>query len=242
MKRETNIIVIVTLAVAAGFFIWLAKAAGAPLSALLHHITIKLYPFRNENFFIVNKVRGRDIFTYAYFMIIASSIIALFVKDFLIKRPVQKKIKTAAAKEGTPHTVIVAALAVFFLMAGLQLVYQIGYFTKEIKDYSGKTEPERLTLAMGAPYDFARFCREHLPGSARGQYASDLNVETAGGLSTRYRVAYHAFPINITIPTDESIGAYVVFQKQDPHAAVPPGFNSRYVFDEFSLIAIKDKE
>ncbi len=240
MRKGLYLPLALTLLISAGSLFWLAGTEDIPVTAIMRHISLNLFPYRNENFFILNKIRGREIFAYAYIIMIVSSVAALFIRDFLLKKPAGKRGAKAHREDVGPHPVIVTAFAVFFITAVLQLAYQGAYFSKEIRKYAGKTEAERLSMDIGEPYDFAMFCRRRHPGHARGEYISDLDAKEAAGLATRYRVAYHIFPINISIETGEPVGAYVVFRNRDPRAAVPPGFRERHIFDRFSLIAIKD--
>lgn len=219
--------------------LWLANTEGVSLSALLSYISTKLYAFRNENIFIVNRIRNINIFIYAYLIIAVSSLILFF-----LKKPEKTKVKKRKDKitpRPLPHPAFTVALIVFLLTSTLQLIYQIKYFSQERHAYSGKTLSERNTLIFGLPYEFATFCRDRLPGPHRGKYISDLSADEALGLMLRYRVAYHIYPINITIPTDQPIDSYVVFQKRDPQTAIPKEFEIRYAFDQFNVLAIKKR-
>ncbi|MDB4349595.1 hypothetical protein OAA99_01420 [Omnitrophica bacterium] len=231
-------VIVIVCIFSAALLIWLASAEKISLPALLSRISTKLYSFRNENIFVVNGVRNRYVFVYAYFIIIASSIVAFFMKDFLGGSHNKKK-KDKALPVPLPHTAFIVGLIVFFLTAGLQLAYQINHFSGEIRTYSGKTESEKNSQIFGLPYEFAKFCNTHLPGSHRGEYISSFSREEARGLMLRYRVGYHIYPINISISTDQPVDAYVVFQKEDPHSAIPDDFKTRYNFDRFSTLAVK---
>lgn len=237
--KEIVRIALVVLAAFSAFIIWSVEAEHASFSWLIKNLTLNLFPFRNENIFIVGGIRGRSLFLYAYAIAILSAVIILFSKDFF-KEPVQGRKRDKAVIVPSVSVFFASGVAVFCLISGLQLAYQINYFKSEMGAYSGKTEDEKNALKFDATFKFARFCKDKLPGKHSAAYISDYSVDEPTGLMLRYRVAYFIYPINIRIPADDPVDAYVVFQKKDPELTVPAEYSKRFLFSPADLIAIKE--
>lgn len=217
-----GIILIVFLSSAA-LLLWLANAEKVSLPVLLSSICNGFSSFSNENIFIAGKINNTNIFIYIYLIAIFSSLLALFL-----------------AKSPNSRIIFISCLVVFFLVSGAQLVFQIKTFSGEIRAYSGKTLAEKNSSLFGLPYNFAEFCRNRLPGSHRGKVISDLDPKENVGMMLHERLTYHLYPINIAIPTGEPIECCVIFQKENPEAAIPKEFDRRYIFNQFNILAVKE--
>ena len=251
MKYNRNLliivqgIVIVSICVAISLFLW-ADSTNTSLATLISHICTRFYRFSIENIsavvgFTAIRIKNRSIFIYVYLIIIVSSVAALF-----LRRLEQRIKKDKIVPKPQPHSTFIIALIVFFLILSVQLIFQINRLIQERETFFGKTVVEKNLIIFKkgrklTPYKFAKFCQDRFPGSHKGKYISGLTTKSSLGLWMRYAIAYHIYPINITIPSDQPIDCYVVFKKSAPLAAVPNEFTKYYTFDRHSVLAIKEE-
>ncbi|MCA9402227.1 MAG: hypothetical protein KC897_00470 [Candidatus Omnitrophica bacterium] len=138
------------------------------------------------------------------------------------------------------HAVIQTVLVLGALLFS-QTVSQVRYFAEELSKFSGKSLDEKMAYNFAKSYGFARYCRELLPGRHHCGVISDIDKQPQKNLITYLAVRYYVYPLDIVTPTDPADqDCQIVFLKQDPREAVPPGYAIKPPFDSRSLIAVRE--
>lgn len=136
---------------------------------------------------------------------------------------------------------VIQALAVTGALLVSQSISHGHYFADELGKFFGKSMTEKMAHNFAKSYGFARYCREHLPGRHRCGVISDIDKQPQQNLITYLAVRYFVYPLDIVTPTDPADQeCQIVFLKQDPREAVPPGYVIRPPFDGRSLIAVRE--
>ncbi|MCA9394801.1 MAG: hypothetical protein KC900_11385 [Candidatus Omnitrophica bacterium] len=138
------------------------------------------------------------------------------------------------------HMVIQTVLVLCVLLLS-QTLSQARYFAEELTKFTGKSLDEKMAYNFAKSYGFARYCREHLPGRHYCGVISDIDKQPQKNLITYLAVRYYVYPLDIVTPTDPSEQeCQIVFLKQHPREAVPPGYVIKPPFDSRSLIAVRE--
>ena len=138
----------------------------------------------------------------------------------------------------TLHTAVWGMiLAVVFF----QVKFQIRQFAYEYKYFRGTDTAGKYGEIYKKTFAFTRYCQANVPGKKRGVIKSDLNVEKGEGFFLKTELAYFLYPINV-LGTDASRpDVIIVYKKQNPQQALPPGFVPFPPYDRDSLIAVREE-
>jgi len=89
-------------------------------------------------------------------------------------------------------------------------------------------------------YNFAQYCRQHLPGKHWGKVITDKKLQETQAMLTYAAVRYYLYPIDVSVDRNHPKDCLVIFLKKNPLSVIPKGFKMMDSFDKMSLIAIKE--
>ncbi len=138
-----------------------------------------------------------------------------------------------------PKTVVIAFLAL--VIAG-QTANRLMSFGPEIRYYITKDKQQRYFSFFRGLHDFARQCKNVLPGAHNAEFISDLDFsEEVPGLFTYWCLSYYLYPIDIKdIHPQKSKDCVIVFSGNNPKSRLPrDSYEKIYLIGNQGLVAIK---
>ena len=168
------------------------------------------------------------------------SILAYFYLAFLITIAIITCVIFKTRRHLLKKSIFIT-LAVFCVMyVGVQTTQQVMYLkNKVIKNYWGKTFPQRLSAVIGERlFEFIKFCRTTLPGKHYAELITDMNLNAT---IEPYVLSYYLYPqIDIDVDRSQIKDCIIIFNKPDAKDVVPNGYTIKAVFDNNNLIAVRN--
>ena len=215
------------------FLFWLFTQPNA-LTALIHLLTDDLY-YPNYNYERFPVVFAVPILLWVYLII-------FFITAFVYL--INSLSRSVLSKHLIIRLVLKVTAITYIGLTLLQVISQNNFFVQMKLFFQDKTTQakeeaiweESYLAVFGPSYRFAKFCLKYLSGRYQGHLITDLNINE---YLEPYLIKYYLYPAVDLITPSDTFDCLVVFNKQNPNAVVPSGFQVVGVFDKKSLLAIK---
>ncbi len=136
-------------------------------------------------------------------------------------------------------TLKTGAWIMLFILTFFQVKFQLRQFAFEYQHFKGEDVQNKYAQIYKQTYGFSRYCHQHISGYARARLLSDLYLEKGLGLFWKTELAYFLYPIDILKPDISDPDVLIMFMKDEPFKALPPGFHWFSPYDHKSLMAVR---
>lgn len=191
---------------------------------------IDAYYHPNHNFFFIPHINGYNLHLQVYVMIAATAMGILLLRVF----------RKGRARKDAVSPLLIAGWIFLALMVGLQSASQaFHFFGRTIPDFQDKNLDEKLDVIYALEsYRFVRVVLANVQEPCRGDFVADS--ETWGTIDP-FLIRYYLYPVVDMVKKEAPADCVVVYNKENPTAAVPEGFEVIAVYDAKSLFAARRK-
>jgi hypothetical protein len=175
---------------------------------------------------------GRNVNYYFYTAVILTVFVVLGFKKFM---------NVEFGSLDVKDIILITVFIAFLFLVFFHVVSRARYWVRFKKIYYGRSVHDKYSFMVDDIYHFANMARRSLPGKHKAQFITGMDISKDPGMAKKRVLRYFLYPIQIsTAGESEENDCVLIFSKKDALQYVPEGYKVIEIFDEDSLIAVKD--